>query len=212
MTNLLLRTTSILLSASLLPVSAFAYNISHFKIESLKKVDPQEVERRDEDEQRIILDTECREQLGVQGGDLQGALRFNVNRCVNMKIRQANLLAKQQSALDRKQLDDARRIESTNARQQLTNTFNRWNMQKSSQARIKQSQTLPQTLKAQQQSFQSVRASNRRSVLEKENAIRREEQKRTESTREARLFCSSLRSLERMECIREKIIELMGEE
>ncbi|MFH1669989.1 MAG: hypothetical protein ABIA92_00175 [Patescibacteria group bacterium] len=207
MKTTIFRAIAASLSLTVLPISAFAYSLDYFDLQKDNAADmTQELQ-----EQK--LDTLCREQLGMPGGDLLGALRFNLNRCINTLRRQPSLQDRNESRVSRRQLQTVTRSTQAGAtmKKRVTSYQSRTYQQRL-RTRIEFRSTLPQTKSQQQSSFQSVRASTRISVQQKEQAIQKEEKKRSDYIRQAREACAQLRSQEKSTCIRDKLEELMNED
>ena len=202
---------TIFLSALVIPASVFAYSAVHFKADTLKAKDPNEVEEPGIDDERVLWDTQCRDELGLEGGHLLGALKFNLNRCVNNKKRQFDLEKRQAKYLTRsahqKQKNEVNAAETG----KNTSDYMIERVKKSSKIFQAQKKTLPKTIKEKKTSFQSVRASRRSIVTAKEHEIRKNEAAENKVLSKAKKACAGLKAEEKVKCIGEKIKEMKEE-
>ncbi|MCF7844739.1 MAG: hypothetical protein K9M03_02840 [Kiritimatiellales bacterium] len=202
MKNLLIRTSAASLALTLLPATGFAYYFSQFNLQNL--LDDTETAEELQDQK---WDTQCRDQLGIPGGDPIGAIKFNLNRCINTQRRQAALMERNKARAIRKiKLMQAKDSQEVNAQRFQRTTFT----QSSIRTRARSTSTLPQTSIQQQRSFEHIRSRNRVAVQAKEQTIRRAENNRSMYIKEARTQCADLYGKERTTCINEKLKEFIN--
>jgi len=201
------RTVAASISLTLLPVTTFAYSLNYFQLQKAASENIQDELQGQE------WDTLCRDQLGIPGGDPLGALRFNLNRCINTHRRQANLQERNMSRTSRRQEQlNVRTIQSGTILKGRVSEYQRVRYQQRLRTRIEFRSTLPQTSNQEQKSFQYIRSRRRISVQAKERAIKITGNKRRDSIRKAREACVDLYSHAKAECIRENLKSLMDEQ
>jgi len=207
MTPLKLRIGSIILALTL-PLSTSAYSYLQFIIDpSIRDNVEDQQDETEEDVQEQLWDTQCRDELGIPGGDVLGALRFNLNRCINNRRRVSAKEQSQSRSSVRTNLFLQSRTQ-TSTRFEGIIRYTRRTLR--NQIRLKQSfyKTFPQSSLEQQKSFESVRMQRRVAIQEKEQAIQREEKKRSYYVRDARIAWQGNQATERAQCIKDKIEEL----
>lgn len=216
MRQLLLRITSTVITVSI-PFSASAYSLHHFsyfkKSAPAQTSDiPLEKDEVSEEDQYQIWDTKCRDELGIPGGDVMGALRFNLNRCINTKQRQVNLSKRQRRGARRASNRVDLQSEGSQARREATKKqVNRSIVNKQ---RVRQSFTssLPKTQREKQRSFQSFRSRERSQIRKKERSQVLSERAEHDAMIRARNACVRRISLDRATCIKEKKEEFLKAE
>lgn len=192
-------------SLTLLPLTSFAYSLNHFQLQAA-------IVTSEDDEELLEQqwDTQCREQMGIEGGNLLGALRFNLNRCINTHRRQSDLQERNKSFSSRKQARiDKVNIQSGEDLKERISTYQQRTYQQRLRTRIEFRNTLPQSQNQQQKSFQYVRSRNRISVQAKEQSIQTTKKLRSMYISKARMSCVDLHLNDKAACILEKLNELM---
>lgn len=205
MNHTLLRTTAASLALTFLPCTGFAYTLEQLGV----MIEP--TEETDEASQEQMWDTQCRKQLGLEGGDLLGALKFNLNRCINTQRRQAALQERIATQRNRLQQGADRSARAGTALQNRVANYQMKLYQNTLRRRIEFQSSLPQSQRAEARSFQYVRSRRRLAVQEKEHEIRTTENRRSQYILKARMSCQDYTSHQKATCINEKLEELMGE-
>jgi len=210
MNDILVRLTSAAVAITI-PLSSLAYSAEHFKVE----IDdiPLEIDELSEKEQRQIWDTQCREKLGIPGGDVIGALRANLNRCINSKKRQVALGKRQRRQTRR----IARRIRAnivdvSEGAREIAKERSRKAIANVRRQRTSLTSSLPKTRREIERSVRASRAAERAQIRKLERRVTLTERSRAAARRKARKMCVHLVSLERAECIREKVEEILKSE
>jgi len=207
MQTTLTRLSAFIISLTI-PLSASAYFYKQFDVESItNNADVQTGTETDKEVQQQKWDTECREKQGIPGGDVLGALRFNLNRCINNKRRKA----------ERVQMRLRSSIRTTQYLETRTQTSNRFEgivryTRRTLKQQIKKKSsfynTMPQNRVDRRKSFENARLRRRLSVQQKEQEIKRDEKRRSYYVRDARKACRGTQATERANCIKDKIEEL----
>ena len=174
MNNLLLRLSSAAVALSI-PLSTSAYSIHHFsyfkKSAPSSNVDvPLETDEIPEEDQYQLWDTKCRDEIGIQGGDVMGALRFNLNRCINTKRRQVNLSKRQRRGARRASKRVGLQVQDSQARREATKKQVNRSIINKQRVRRSFTSSLPKTQREKQRSFQSFRARERSQIRKKERS------------------------------------------
>ena len=216
MSNLLIKLTSAAVALSI-PLSASAYSIHHFssfkKSASTPVVDvPVEQDSVSEEDQNQLWATKCRDELGIPGGDVLGALRFNLNRCINTKQRQVNLSRRQRRGARRSvKRTQAQVNTSVDNRKSSDNQINRSIVNKQ-RIRRRFTSGIPKTQREKAHQFQIFRSNERAQIRKKERHQVVGARAERNAMIKARKACVKKISLERAVCIKEKKAEFLKAE
>ncbi|HCI03760.1 MAG: hypothetical protein QF755_05340 [Candidatus Peribacteraceae bacterium] len=216
MKNFILKLTSAAVALSI-PLSASAYSIHHFssfkRSASTSVVDvPVEQDTISAEDQYQLWDTKCRDELGIPGGDVLGALRFNLNRCINTKQRQVNLSKRQRRGARRAvKRTQAQVNASVDNRKSSENQVNRSIVNKQ-RIRRRFTSGIPKTQREKARQFQSFRSNERAQIRKKERYRVVSARAKRAAMIKARKACVKKISLERAVCIKEKKEEFLKAE
>ncbi|MFA7682195.1 MAG: hypothetical protein WCX61_04155 [Candidatus Peribacteraceae bacterium] len=203
-----IQSTVAVLTFSLMPLSALAYSTDLFVGDPFDAYDTTE-----ELEMEQQIDAQCREEIGLPGGDLPfGSQRFQLRRCINTKQKeQANILRAEKRKVRTATQYQTKVLPKAEALKRRTTSFFRRTLQQKTDQRDAFRSALPQNATERTQWFETVRSRNRLQLQTQEQKILLDERELMRLKQDARKLCRNMKGQERADCITDELERLQSE-